>query len=173
MEFKLQSNLRITNAQAIFKLVEIYEGFRVFQEGNQIRKYIQDEIGEIIQHDCRVLWMVRRDERVELGLNFKGWDFTPVITVAIDGTVSSEDGVNKEGFSEILRGPYVGKTNEGGLKMKTSKSIMAAEEKVNAAEAAVRAAEQEYREAEASLRGALEYLRNTQAERDKFREKPE
>ena len=58
--------------------------------------------------------------------------------------------------------------------MKRSKSIMAAEEKVNAgfaaaaAERAARAAEHEYREAEASFRGALEYLRNTQEARDKL-----
>lgn len=107
MKFKLQPNLRLTNAQVIFKLAEIHEGFWVFQEGHQIRKDIQDAIGEIIQHDCKVLWMVRRDEGVELGLDFKMWGFTPVITVAIDGTVSSEDGVNKEGLSEILRKPYV------------------------------------------------------------------
>jgi len=173
MEFKLQSNLRITNAQAIFKLVEIYEGFRVFQEGNQIRKYIQDEIGEIIQHDCRVLWMVRRDERVELGLDFKGWAFAPVITVAIDGTVSSEDGVNKEGFSEILRRPYVGKTNEGGLKMKTTMTKEMADRRVNDAIAVLRQVEMEFKDAEREYQAALDSLSEAQEERDRLYEKEE
>lgn len=182
MRFTLQSNLHLTNVQVILSLVEVYEGLRVFKEGYQLRKDIEDAIGEIIQQNCKVLWMVRRDEGVELGLNFKGWDFAPVITVAIDGTVSSEDGVNKEGFSEILRKPYVGKINEGGLKMKTKMTKVTkvtkaekemADKKVNDAIAVLRQVEMEFNEAEREYQAALDRLSEAQEERDRLCEKEE
>lgn len=114
MRFTLLTGMEYTNAQVICLLVKAYEGLLVFEDAESILADIKSTIGKIIKEGCTVLWIAPKGDWVELGLDFKGWNFTPVILVKEDGTVvsHSSSNVNKEGIANILRKPYASETKD-------------------------------------------------------------